>query len=75
MSRRYAREDKSAVDPGHRMMKSRVLEALGMTELRRASGLSDALAANDRVKYYFSLLQMALEPRGSSGSARLQPEA
>ncbi len=31
-----------------------------MTELRRASGLSDALAANDRVKYYFSLLQMAL---------------
>ena len=39
-------------------MKSRVLEAMGMTELRRASGLSDALAANDRVKYYFSLLQM-----------------
>src|ERR1019366_7269346 len=42
------------------IMKSRVLEAMGMTELRRASGLSDALAANDRVKYYFSLLQMAV---------------
>lgn len=40
-------------------MKSRILEAMGVTELQRASGLSDALAANDRVKYLFSLLQMA----------------
>ena len=41
-------------------MKSRILEAMGVTELQRASGLSDALAANDRVKYLFSLLQMAV---------------
>ena len=41
-------------------MKSRILEAMGVTELHRASGLSDALAANDRVKYLFSLLQMAV---------------
>ena len=41
-------------------MKSRILEAMGVTELQRASGLSDALAANDQVKYFFSLLQMAV---------------
>ncbi|HEX3991377.1 MAG TPA: DUF47 family protein [Acetobacteraceae bacterium] len=41
-------------------MKTRILEAMGVTELQRASGLSDALAANDRVKYLFSLLQMAV---------------
>ena len=40
-------------------MKSRVLEAIGLTELRRASDVGDALTANDRVKYLFSLLQMA----------------
>jgi hypothetical protein len=32
---------------------------MGVTELQRASRLSDALAANDRVKNLLSLLQMA----------------
>src|ERR1700733_6536662 len=41
------------------IMKSRVLEAIGLTELRSASDVGDALTANDRVKYLFSLLQMA----------------
>jgi uncharacterized protein Yka (UPF0111/DUF47 family) len=41
-------------------MKSRILEIIGTTELGRASGVSDALAANDRIKYYFSLLQLAV---------------
>jgi uncharacterized protein Yka (UPF0111/DUF47 family) len=41
-------------------MKSRILEMIGATELERASGVAEALAANDRVKYYFSLLQTAL---------------
>jgi uncharacterized protein Yka (UPF0111/DUF47 family) len=41
-------------------MKTRVLEAIGETELQSAAQLNAALAANDRLKYYFSLLQMAL---------------
>jgi uncharacterized protein Yka (UPF0111/DUF47 family) len=41
-------------------MKSRILEAIGVPELRLTATLDDALAANDRVKYYFSLLQMAV---------------
>lgn len=52
--------DNSAVDPGTIIMKSQILAAIGVTELQGASGLSDALAANDRVKYLFSLLQMAV---------------
>ena len=40
-------------------MKSKVLEAIGETGLQQAALVNAALAANDRVKYYFSLLQMA----------------
>jgi uncharacterized protein Yka (UPF0111/DUF47 family) len=41
-------------------MKSQILAAIGESELQPAARLNAALAANDRVKYYFSLLQMAL---------------
>lgn len=40
-------------------MKSKVLEAIGETGLQQAALVNAALAANDRVKYFFSLLQMA----------------
>jgi uncharacterized protein Yka (UPF0111/DUF47 family) len=40
-------------------MKTQVLEAIGEAELRPLAQLDAALAANDRVKYCFSLLQMA----------------
>ena len=40
-------------------MKTHVLQAIGETELQRAAGVNAALAANDRVKYLFTLLQMA----------------
>ena len=40
-------------------MKTQVLEAIGETELQRSSAVNAALAANDRLKYYFSLLQIA----------------
>lgn len=36
-----------------------MLEAIGETELQQAAAVEAALAANDRIKYYFSLLQMA----------------
>ena len=42
-------------------MKTEILAALGETELQQASALNAGLAANDRVKYCFSLLQMALD--------------
>lgn len=41
-------------------MKTQILAAIGESELRPAARLNAALAANDRVKYAFSLLQMAL---------------
>ena len=41
-------------------MKSQVLEAIGETDLKHPIQVNAALAANDRLKYYFSLLQMAI---------------
>ena len=41
-------------------MKSQILAAIGETGLQPAASLNEALAANDRVKFAFSLLQMAL---------------
>lgn len=41
-------------------MKTQILAAIGEAELQPAASLNAALAANDRVKYAFSLLQMAL---------------
>ena len=42
-------------------MKTQILAALGENGLQQATALNAGLAANDRVKYAFSLLQMALE--------------
>ena len=42
-------------------MKTQILAAIGESELQPAAALNAALAANDRVKYFFSLLQMALD--------------
>jgi hypothetical protein len=41
-------------------MKSQILAAIGEHGLQPAASLNAALAANDRVKYAFSLLQMAI---------------
>ena len=41
-------------------MKTEILAAIGEDGLQPAASLNAALAANDRVKYAFSLLQMAL---------------
>ncbi|HTA44519.1 MAG TPA: hypothetical protein VK789_18860 [Bryobacteraceae bacterium] len=41
-------------------MKTQILAALGEAELGLAAQVSAALAANDRAKYYFALLQMAM---------------
>jgi uncharacterized protein Yka (UPF0111/DUF47 family) len=41
-------------------MKSGVLDAIGEADLRRAADVNAALAANDRAKFLFSLLQMAV---------------
>ena len=41
-------------------MKTQVLEAIGEKEFNRSSQIEAALAANSRIKYYFSLLQTAL---------------
>ena len=41
-------------------MKTQILAAIGETGLQPAARLNAALAANDRLKYVFSLLQMAL---------------
>ena len=40
-------------------MKTGVLDAIGEGDLRRAAAVNAALAANDRAKFLFSLLQMA----------------
>jgi uncharacterized protein Yka (UPF0111/DUF47 family) len=42
-------------------MKTQVLSAIGETGLQQAASLNAGLAANDRVKYGFSLLQMAID--------------
>lgn len=42
-------------------MKTQILAAIGEKELQPAASLNAALAANDRVKYAFSLLQMAAD--------------
>ena len=44
-------------------MKTGVLEVIGEAELERSAAISAALAANDRLKYFFSLLQMAAAMR------------
>lgn len=44
---------------GENAVKTKVLEAIGETDLQKTAAIDAALAANDRVKYYFSLLQMA----------------
>jgi hypothetical protein len=41
-------------------MKTRILAAIGEPQLHPMASLNAALAANDRVKFRFSLLQMAL---------------
>jgi len=41
-------------------MKTQILAAIGETVLQPATSLNAALAANDRIKYAFSLLQLAL---------------
>ena len=40
-------------------MKAEVLSAIGADSVHRPASVNAALAANDRVKYAFSLLQMA----------------
>ncbi len=45
-------------------MKTQILAALGESGLQNASALNAGLAANDRIKYGFSLLQMAIEHAG-----------
>ena len=49
-------------------MKTQILAAIGEKELQPAACLNAALAANDRVKYAFSLLQMALAHAGIRSS-------
>jgi uncharacterized protein Yka (UPF0111/DUF47 family) len=41
-------------------MKTQILAAIGETVMQPAASLNEALAANDRIKYFFSLLQLAL---------------
>jgi hypothetical protein len=41
-------------------MKTQILAAIGEKELQPAASVNAALAANDRLKYAFSLLQMAV---------------
>jgi uncharacterized protein Yka (UPF0111/DUF47 family) len=42
-------------------MKQQILAAIGEADLQPAAALNAALAANDRLKYAFSLLQLAVE--------------
>jgi uncharacterized protein Yka (UPF0111/DUF47 family) len=48
-------------------MKTQILAALGENGLQDASALNAGLAANDRIKYAFSLLQMAIEHASHPG--------
>lgn len=41
-------------------MKSQALEAIGETDLQHPTQVNAALAANNRLKFHFSLLQMAI---------------
>jgi len=41
-------------------MKTQILAAIGEAVMQPAARLNEALAANDRIKYFFSLLQLAL---------------
>lgn len=41
-------------------MKTQILAAIGETVMQPAASLNEAMAANDRIKYFFSLLQLAL---------------
>ena len=55
-------------------MKSQALAAMGETDLETPGQIHEALAANERLKYYFSLLQMAIaqadHPETASGRLR-----
>jgi uncharacterized protein Yka (UPF0111/DUF47 family) len=51
------------------MMKTEVLAAIGEADLRRPAAVNAALAANDRVKYRFALLQMAAAHADDPGQA------
>ncbi len=57
-------------------MKAQILAAIGETGLQPAAALNAALAANDRVKYAFSLLQMAIDHAQhlKQPAASLRPE-
>jgi uncharacterized protein Yka (UPF0111/DUF47 family) len=50
------------------MPKTHIVEALGETALLLPAAVSDALAANDRIKYYMSLLQACREHAARPGS-------
>ncbi len=61
------------------MEKSRIVEALGEAGLRLPALLNEALAANDRAKYLFTLLQVAQghadHPDGAVTELRAEREA
>ncbi len=50
---------RAGVPVGSAMEKSRIVEALGEEGLRLPALLNEALAANDRAKYLFTVLQVA----------------
>jgi len=52
------------------MLKERILDVLGEQQLLLPALVNTALGANDRVKYYFSLLQMAIAHAGSAPPER-----
>jgi len=55
-------------------MKTQILEAIGEANLNPAAQINTALAANERIKYYLSLLQLAVahadHPEQNSNSLR-----
>ena len=51
-------------------MKTQILAVIGEKGLQPAAALNAALAANDRVKFLFSLLQFALAHAEAAGPAR-----
>lgn len=56
--------------PGSAPVKTAILEAIGEVALQRAAQVNAGLAANDRVKYLLSLLQMALSQADHPGQLR-----
>ena len=58
-------------------MKTEVLAAIGESELSRPASVNAALAANDRVKYALTLLQIAtaLADHPEQRACSLQPAA